>query len=125
MKTFEDLDVWKKAREVRMFVYHITMKFPKEEKYGLTGQINRSSRSVTNNIAEGYGRYYYQENIQFCRISRGSLNETLDHMITAVDENIIEAQELIDFRIIYIDCLRLLNGYIAYLKKSKLGTEPH
>ena len=122
MKTFEDLDVWKKAREVRMYIYHITKKFPPEERYGITGQIKRSSRSITNNIAEGYGRYHYQENIQFCRISRGSLTETLDHMIVSLDENIIDSQTMIEFRILYTDCLRLLNGYIAYLQKSKLGS---
>jgi len=125
MKTFEDLDVWKKARQIRLFVFHLTKKFPKEEKFGITGQIKRSSRSVTNNIAEGYGRYHYQENVQFCRISRGSLNETLDHMIAAVDENFCEEQDLIEFRVLYTDCLKLLNGYIAYLKKSKLGAESH
>jgi len=122
MKTFEDLDVWKKAREVRMYIYHITKKFPPEERYGITGQIKRSSRSITNNIAEGYGRYHYQENIQFCRISRGSLTETLDHMIVSLDENIIDSETMIGFRILYTDCLRLLNGYIAYLQKSKLGS---
>ncbi|SEF58596.1 four helix bundle protein [Algoriphagus boritolerans] len=75
IRTFEDLEVWKKGRDVRLFVQTVVKKFPAEEKFALTLQIRKSSRSITNNIAEGYGRFFYQENIQFCRISRGSLTE--------------------------------------------------
>lgn len=119
--TFEDLDVWKKAREVRLFVWTICKKLPAEEKFGLSSQAKRSARSITNNIAEGYGRYFYQENIQFCRIARGSLQETLDHMIIAVDEELINTEELKAFRLLYDECLRLLNGYIFYLNRVKSG----
>ncbi|MFC5193179.1 four helix bundle protein [Algoriphagus aquatilis] len=100
IKTFEDLEVWKKAREVRLFVQKLVRKFPSEEKYALAIQIRKSSRSITNNIAEGYGRFFYQENIQFCRISRGSLTETLDHMIVAFDEDYISEFDLAAFRIL-------------------------
>lgn len=75
LRTFEDLEVWKKGRDVRLFVQDVVKKFPAEEKFALSLQIRKSSRSITNNIAEGYGRFFYQENIQFCRISRGSLTE--------------------------------------------------
>lgn len=122
IRTFEDLEVWKKAREVRLFVQKLVKKFPSEEKYALAIQIRKSSRSITNNIAEGYGRFFYQENIQFCRISRGSLTETLDHMIVAFDEDYISEFDLAAFRILYDDCLKLLNGYINYLQKAKSGS---
>ncbi|AMQ54759.1 four helix bundle protein [Algoriphagus sanaruensis] len=89
IRTFEDFEVWKKGREVRLFVQKVVKNFPPEEKYALAIQIRKSSRSITNNIAEGYGRFFYQENIQFCRISRGSLSESLDHMIVAFDEGYI------------------------------------
>ncbi len=121
IRTFEDLEVWKKAREVRLFVQNMVKKFPPEEKYALANQIRRSSRSITNNIAEGYGRFFYQENIQFCRISRGSLSETLDHMIVAFDEEYILESELAEYRALHDDCLKLLNGYINYLQKVKSG----
>ncbi|WP_236138022.1 four helix bundle protein [Mongoliitalea daihaiensis] len=121
-RSFEELEVWKKGREVRLFVRDLVKKFPSEEKYVLTYQIRKSSRSITNNIAEGHGRFSYQENIQFCRVSRGSLTETLDHVIVAVDEEYITQQDLIDFRILYNDCLKLLNGYISYLKKAKTNS---
>ncbi|WP_291779918.1 four helix bundle protein [Cecembia sp.] len=118
-RSFEDLEVWKKGRELRLFVKVLIKKFPADEKYAPTLQIRKSSRSVTNNIAEGHGRFFYQENIQFCRVSRGSLTETLDHVIVAFDEEYITQKELDDFRSIYNECLRLLNGYIGYLKKAK------
>ena len=82
-------------------------------------QIVRSSRSVTANIDEGYGRYHFQENIQFCRIARGSLYETLDHLICALDENYISETEFSGYKTKYEDCLKILNGYILYLKKRK------
>ncbi|WP_338226965.1 four helix bundle protein [Algoriphagus taiwanensis] len=88
----------------------------------MTIQIRKSSRSITNNIAEGYGRFFFQENIQFCRISRGSLSETLDHMIVAFDEEYISDLELESFRVLHNDCLKLLNGYINYLQKVKSGS---
>lgn len=120
-KSFEDLEVWKKGRDVRLYVKDLIKKFPSEEKYALAQQIKKSSRSITNNIAEGHGRYFYKENIQFCRISRDSLTETLDHVIVAFDEEYISQHELDNFRILYNDCLKLLNGYIGYLKKAKNG----
>ncbi len=122
IRTFEELEVWKKGREVRLFVQDIVKKFPAEEKFALTLQIRKSSRSITNNIAEGYGRFFYQENIQFCRISRGSQTETLDHLIVAFDEKYILEEELNEFRVLHQDCLRLLNGYISYLQKAKTGS---
>ena len=99
IKSFEDLECWKSARELRMFVaQNIIPRFSIEEKYALTSQLRRSSRSVSDNIAEGYGRFHYQENIQFCRIARGSLCESLNQVITAKDENYIEEDLLQQFR---------------------------
>ena len=93
--------------------------FPIEEKYRLSDQLIRASRSVTANIAEGHGRYHFQKNTQFCRQSRGSLTEILDHLICAFDENYINQIQLDEFRGQYEKCLKLLNGYISYLQKQK------
>lgn len=93
--------------------------FPVDEKYRLTDQIIRSSRSIGNNIAEGHGRFHYQDNIRFCIIARGSLSETLDHLMIALDENFITEETLLIFQNEYESCLRLLNGYIQYLKNRK------
>ena len=115
IESFEDLDCWKCARKLRMMVSESVQKWPKEGRYELVKQVKRSSRSVTANIAEGYGRHH-QENIQFCRQARGSLTETLDHLIAARDETFINETEIMSFREVYGHCIRLLNGYIAYLK---------
>lgn len=123
MNSFEDLEVWKHARHFRNAIHELASKFPKEEKYSMMDQIIRSSRSITANIAEGFGRFHHQENIQFCRTARGSLTETLDHLICAVDCNYITAEQLQSYRDQYENCLKLLNGYIAYLKRAKLSSQ--
>ena len=119
MNSFEELEVWKAAREFKNEISKIVKHFPGEEKFRLVDQIIRASRSVTNNISEGFGRFHYQENIQFCRQARGSLSETLDHLICALDEGYIDESIFNKFREKYNHCLKLLNGYIAYLKKKK------
>ena len=119
MASFTDLEVWKHAKKIRMLVSSLTKSFPTEEKYRLTDQIIRSSRSIGNNISEGHGRFHYQDNIRFCIMARGSLSETLDHMLIAHEENIINDETLRSFQVDYENCLRLLNGYIQYLKRKK------
>lgn len=119
MNNFEDLETWKQSRSIRNEIILLVKSFPPEEKYKLTDQIVRSSRSVTANIAEGYGRFHYQENIQFCRVSRGSLNETLDHLICAFDSSYIDEEALNQYRFKIAQNIKVLNGYIAYLKRRK------
>lgn len=120
IKSFEDLVCWQEARALRNFVKdNITNKLPNSEKYELASQLKRSSRSVGNNIAEGFGRYHYQENIQFCRIARGSLSETLGHGIVALDEGCITEEALNMYKTIHNKTLKILNGYIKYLSDTK------
>jgi four helix bundle protein len=85
--------VWQLGRELRQQVYKLARKFPAEEKFGLASQVQRAAVSITANIAEGFGRYSYQENIQFCRTARGSAFEALDHLIAAEDQNYISSSE--------------------------------
>ncbi|MDB5109486.1 MAG: four helix bundle protein [Mucilaginibacter sp.] len=120
MASFTELEVWKQAKKIRNFVSGLVKGFPMDEKYRLTDQVIRSSRSIGNNLAEGHGRFHYQDNIRFCIIARGSLSETLDHLLIALDEKIITNEILQSFQIEYDSCLKLLNGYIQYLKKKKV-----
>lgn len=120
MHSFEELEVWKKSRTLRNDITKLVRKFPNDEKYRLTDQLIRASRSVTANIAEGFGRYHHQENIQFCRLSRGSLFEIKDHLTVALDEGYINTSELAVYNNQIQHCLKILNGYISYLKKAKL-----
>jgi len=119
-RSFTDLEAYQKSRLLRIKVAKlIERNFPELEKYKLSDQIIRSSRRVTACIAEEYGRYYFKENIRFCRMARGSLLETLEHLITAFDSKYITAETLKDFKVDIDSCCRLINGYISYLKKSK------
>ena len=121
MKTFEELDCWKKAVALRKKLSLRVKTFPADEKFRLIDQILRASRSVTANIAEGYGRFHYQEYIQYCRQSRGSLYEIIDHLIVAAEEKYISEAELNEMRKDVNECLAVLNGFINYLLKAKSG----
>lgn len=94
---------------------------PTDEKYRLLDQVIRSSRSVSANIAEGYGRHYFKDNVRFCRNAKGSLEETLEHFTTAIDEGFIDQPTFDNFCLIYTDCNKLINGYIKYLRSAKPG----
>lgn len=118
LRSFEDLECWKVCTELRRFLSNLLKKFPADEKFALISQIKRASRSVTNNIAEGYGRFHYKENAQFCRQSRGSIYELKDHLIIALDEHYITKEDFDEFLIKYEKAILLLNGYINYLIKA-------
>jgi four helix bundle protein len=116
--TFEDLEVWQYCSRLCKTLTEYARTLPIDEKYKLADQIIRAARSVTNNIAEGYGRYHYRENIQFCRQSRGSLYELMDHLIISFNEGYIQNEA---FQSLRNECLRgvqLLNGYIRFLSKE-------
>ncbi len=117
--SFKDLECWKKVRVLRNDIRKLALTWPKTETYDLISQIIRSSRSVNRNIAEGHGRFHYQENIQFCRTARGSLTETHDCLICANDFEYIDKTTLDEFEARIDEVNRILNGYINYLKRQK------
>lgn len=117
--TFEDLEVWQLCRTLRKGIYKVTKSFPKDEQHVLIPQMRRAAISSTANIAEGYGRFHYQENIQFCRQSRGSLFETIDHLITSHDENYVDEKKFNDLKALAYRCIKVLNAYIASIKRRK------
>ena len=118
-KSFEDLEVYKAAREFRKKIYKLVKELPAEEKYNLAGQMRRAALSLTNNIGEGHGRYHFQENIQFCRVSRGSLMELIDDLNACIDEEYFPLDYLEELKEEGYRINKMLNGYIAYLKKRK------
>lgn len=118
MNSFEDLEVWKKSRQLRVEIYELLKTFPADEKFRPVDQLKRASLSVTANIAEGHGRFHYLDNLKFCRNARGSLNEVMDHLICSNDEMMITGEQLNHLRELYNDCFKLLNGYIAFLTKN-------
>ncbi|MFC1812455.1 four helix bundle protein [Thermodesulfobacteriota bacterium] len=119
IKTFEDLKCWQACRNLRIFIAkEILPLLPKDEKYRLGDQILRASRSTTANLSEGYGRYHYMDNANFCSNARGSCWEVLDHLITATDENMISSEMIDKGRKLVNNAVKLINGYMNYLKRA-------
>jgi four helix bundle protein len=112
IRDFKELTVWQVARKLRSLIYRFTRGFPKEEAYGLTAQMRRAAVSITANLSEGFGRFSYQENAQFCRLSRASAYELRDHLTTALDENYLSKAQYEEAEKLAMDVIRLLNGYI-------------
>jgi four helix bundle protein len=118
----EKLDVWCKARDFAVRVHkELLPLMPIEEKYALSQQVRRSSQSIPANIAEGHGRFYFQENVRFCYIARGSLEETLSHIVHAYKVGYIPEALYKSLAVDGENINRLINGYIGFLKKSKQG----
>jgi len=117
LRTFEELDCYQSACALRKNISKFCRTLPIEEKHRLKDQVIRSSRSVCANIAEGYGRHHHQENIQFCRMARGSLSETLEHVNTAHDECYLMKDEYERLRSAVAATWKSINGYIAYLMR--------
>jgi four helix bundle protein len=118
-RTFEELELYKKARLFRNCIYALIKKLPDEEKYNLGSQMRRAATSLTNNIAEGHGRYHFQESIQFCRTARGSLAELVDDLNICSDQEYFSEHEMNELKLKAHEINKILNGYITYLKKRK------
>ena len=120
LQNFEQLECWQHCRRLRLFVARrVIANLPKDERYRLGDQLSRAARSTTANIAEGYGRFHYLDNAKFCTNARGSCYEVLDHLITACDENLIPVELLTEGRNLTATAVRLLNGYLNYLKRAR------
>jgi four helix bundle protein len=91
---FEELELWKKVSAFKKEVSAEARKLPPEEKYRLTDQLIRSSRSINAQISEGHGRFTYADQLHFCVQARGSLAETINHLIDALDEAYINTEKL-------------------------------
>lgn len=117
--SLENLEVYQEARKFRRKIYSLIKSLPPEEKFNLNSQMRRAATSLTNNIAEGHGRYHFQENIQFVRISRGSLEELMDDLNICSDEKYFLDQELDPLKAEAANLLHRINGYLAYLRKRK------
>ncbi|MDZ4792762.1 MAG: four helix bundle protein [Bacteroidota bacterium] len=116
---FEELELWKRVREFKNDVRVLSTSFPSEEKYRLTDQLIRSSRSIHALITEGHGRFTYPDQIHYCIQARGSLTETKNHLIDTFDEKYISAEQLNAMKQKGKEVERILNGYLAFLRKKR------
>lgn len=115
-QTFEDLEVYKAARAFRKVMYAVNRRLPGLEKYELGSQIRRAAVSLTNNMAEGHGRFHYPDQIRFFLHSRGSLEELIDDLNVCLDENYLGSAEVTELKEQAWRVLTLLNGYLRYLR---------
>jgi four helix bundle protein len=125
-KGLETLQVWQRSLEFASLVCKdVLSQLPSQEKWALVGQLRRSVQSIPANIAEGYGRYYFQESVRFCYIARGSLEETFSHLALAQKLAYLPPETYKSLTTEIQELRRMLNGYIAFLKESKRGaSEP-
>lgn len=119
---YTDLNVWKACRELVLEVYRLTNLFPEDEKFNLTTQINRSAVSVPSNIAEGCGRNSNIDNLRFLYISRGSLFELETQLYLSYDLDYIDIEQKDAILEKILNCKKLLNGFIKYLKQQTVAT---
>jgi four helix bundle protein len=118
----ETLQVWQKAMAFAVKVCRqVLPALPSQEKWGLVDQLRRSVQSIPANIAEGYGRFYYQESIRFCYMARGSLEETFNHITLAHRLDYLNDETCQSIISEIQEIRRMLSGYISFLKTSKRG----
>jgi len=118
----ETLEAWKRAKDLAVKVCkEILPLLPAEERWSLSQQIRRAVQSVPANIAEGHGRFYFQETVRFCYIARGSLSEAYTHITVAYELGYIPQKVYANLRKQVEELIRIINGYIAYLKRAKIG----
>jgi four helix bundle protein len=115
--TFEDLEVYQVAREFRKAMYRVAKDLPEIEKFGLASQIRRAAVSLTNNIAEGHGRYHYLDQIKFTLQSRGSLEELVDDLNICEDQQYLVGKQIIALKEQGWRVRQLIDGYIRYLRQ--------
>lgn len=122
---FEDLECYQLALEVMAKIHTFSKTLPSDEKFDLYAQIRRSSKGVTGNIAEAYGRYHYLDSLHYYSIARGELNETLAHLINA---RVLEYINQPDFDSLYKLIRQTeqgLNGFMAYVRRQRTGTQDY
>ena len=118
ISTFEDLEVYRVAREFRKAMYQVAKKLPEEEKFGLANQIRRAAVSLTNNIAEGHGRYHFLDQVRLPLHSRGSLEELLDDLNVCIDERYLPPEEIDSLKQQGWRVRQLIDGYVRYLRQQ-------
>jgi four helix bundle protein len=118
----DQLETWRLARNFAVFIYQkVVPVLPASERYNLADQLKRAAASVPANIAEGHGRFYFQDNVRFCYMARGSLTEIQSHLSLAKELGFL-TPEIYSLATHEAETVaRSINGWIAYLKKAKTG----
>ncbi len=118
INSYKDLKIWQKGIELVEIIYKITASFPQNEQYGLTSQIKRSSVSVPSNIAEGWGRGYNSNFLQFIKIARGSLYELETQLLIAYKIQLISKEDFELIQNLIVIESKMINSFITSLKNK-------
>jgi four helix bundle protein len=124
IQSYKELDVWQQARLLVKNIYQLTKKFPKEEQFGLVGQMRRSVVSIPSNIAEGCGRNHFKDSVQFFFVARGSIYELETPPQLSADLEFTAPEELAVCLMQVIRCKKLGNGFINYFQKQANNQQP-
>ena len=120
---FEDLECYQLALQVMAKIHAVSKTLPAEEKYDLYAKIRRSSKGVTGNIAEAYGRYHYLDSLHYYSIARGELNETLAHLINAQVLKYINQPDFESLYKLIREAEQALNGFMSYVRRQRAGAQ--
>ena len=118
MRNYKDLQVWEKGHKLTLAVYRATQAFPKEERFGLTSQIRRSSASIAANLAEGCGRRSDGEMARFIQISMGSGSELAYHLLLARDLNFLKNAEYSGLNTDLEEVMRMLSSLSQKIRNA-------
>ena len=124
LKNYKELTVWQKSYKLCLHIYKVTKRFPKDEMYGLTSQIRRSSVSIPSNIAEGYGRKTTLEYVRFLYIAYGSVCELETQTMLSGDLDYMGKERSQDIRQEIGDVERMLKAMIKSLENKHLNPWP-
>ena len=119
MKDFRKLQVWEKAHQLALTIYHVTASFPRDETYGLTSQIRRAASSIPSNIAEGCGRDGDAELSRFCLMARGSASELEYQILLAQDLKIIDPKQYERLTQQTVEIKRMLTVFVQKLNAER------
>lgn len=123
IEKLEDLNAWVEARKLAQLVFEVVRELPSEEKYGVKRHMLENARGVPANIAEGFGRFYYQESVQFYRVARGCLEEQRNDVYICLDRGYLD-EELAQKLFGQIEIVKkLTNGLIGSARKAKSEAE--
>jgi four helix bundle protein len=120
---FEDLECYKLALEVMVKIHDFSKTLPPDERFDLYTQIRRSSKGVTANIGEAYGRYHYLNSLHYYSIARGELNETLAHLISAQVLRYVDQSEFESLYQLIRQSEQALNGFMSYVRRQRAGSK--
>jgi len=109
---YEKLGVWRKGMDLVSEIYHLTSKFPPDERFGLTAQLRRAAISIPSNIAEGYGRDSKPHLANFARVSLGSVYELRTELEIAIRTGIATREEMVTAVDLSVELSRMLDGFI-------------